>query len=119
MASFSKIELSGSTDGRPIKVAATSSPGTTIHTAQSGTGTDNYDEIWLFASNTDTSDVKLTLEWGGTSSPDDLIEETITAEDGLVLVAPGLILQNSLVVKAFAASGNVVNIVGFVNRITA
>jgi hypothetical protein len=32
MATFSKIVLSGSTDGRMIKVAATATAGTTIHT---------------------------------------------------------------------------------------
>jgi hypothetical protein len=119
MASFSKIELSGSTDGRPIKVAATSSPGTTIHTAQAGTGADNYDEIWLWAFNSDTTNRKLTLEFGGTTSPDDTIELTIPAESGLVLVIPGLILQNSLVLKAFCATTNVVMLAGYVNRITA
>ena len=32
MATFSKIALSGSTDGRMIKVAQTATAGTTIHT---------------------------------------------------------------------------------------
>jgi hypothetical protein len=81
MATFSKIQLSGSTDGRLIKVAATATPGTTIHT---GSSTDTtLDEIWLYAVNSDTSARKLTIEFGGVSSPDDLIEQTITAESGL------------------------------------
>ena len=120
MATFSKLTLSGSTDGRAIKVAATSTPGTTIHTG-SATASD-YDEIWLYAQNTDTTARKLTVEWGGTSSPDDLIEITIPAESGLVLVAPGLLIKGNatqLVVKAFAASANVITIHGYVNRITA
>ena len=116
---FSKIELTGSTDGRPIKVAATATPGTTIHTAQATTGADNYDEIWLWAFNSDTTARKLTIEFGGTTSPDDTIEQTIGAETGLTPVCPGLILQNSLVVKAFCATANVVMLVGYVNRITA
>ncbi len=37
MATFSKTKLSGSTDGKQIKVVATSTPGTTIHTGVSGT----------------------------------------------------------------------------------
>ena len=53
------------------------------------------------------------------ASPDDLIEVTIPAENGLVLVVPGLILQNELVVAAFAGSANLIMISGFVNRITA
>ena len=119
MATFGKLVLSGSTDGRAIKVAATATPGTTIHTASS-TATD-YDEIWLYAQNTDTTARKLTIAFGGTSAPDDLIEITVPAESGLVLVAPGLVLKGNaspLVVKAFAASANVVTIHGYVNRIS-
>lgn len=120
MATFSKIALSGSTDGKMIKVAATATAGTTIHTG-SATAT-TYDEIWLYAVNSSASSVKLTIEWGGTSSPDDLIEFSVPAESGLYLIAPGLVLKGNataLVVKAFAATANVINIAGYVNRITA
>ena len=115
MATYSKVKLSGGTDGKNIKVAATSTPGTTSHTAHAT----DLDEIWLYAVNSDTSARKLTIEFGGTSAPDDLIELTIQPESGLVLVVPGLVLTNSLVVKAFAASANLVLINGYVNRITA
>jgi len=120
MATFSKIKLSGSTDGRLIKVAATATAGTTIHTGSSTTTT--IDEVWLYAVNSDTTDRKLTIEFGGTSSPDDLIEQTITAESGLLLVVAGLIIVGNatpLVVRAFAATANVVLVGGYVNRITA
>lgn len=120
MATFSKIHLSGSTDGKQIKVAATGTPGTTIHTGSSTASV--YDEVWLYATNTDTSARKLTIEWGGTSSPDDLIELTIPAESGLTLVVPGLVIKGNastaLVVRAFAASANVVCVSGYVNRIS-
>lgn len=114
MTQYTKLKLSGSTDGRLVKVVATSSAGTTIHTAHAT----SLDEIWLWAVNSDSTDRKLTIEFGGTSSPDDLIEVTIPAEDGLYAVVPGLILTGSVVVKAFAASANVVLIAGYVNRIT-
>lgn len=118
MATYSKLKLSGSTDGKAIAVAATSSPGTTIHTG-SGTAT-TIDEIWLYAMNQSAADVKLTVEWGGTTTAD-LIEQTITTEAGLTLVAPGIILKGNagaaLIVKAFAPSG--INIFGYVNQITA
>lgn len=121
MATFSKLVLSGSTDGRAIKVAATGTPGTTIHTGSSTATT--YDEVWLYAMNTDTTARKLTVEWGGTTSPDDLFEVTIQPEAGLVLLVPGLVIKGNasaaLVVKAFCASANVVTISGYVNRITA
>jgi hypothetical protein len=106
--------LSGSTNGRPVKVVATATAGTTIHTAHAT----SIDEVWLWAVNTDTTARKLTIEFGGTSSPDDLIEVTIPAEGGLVLVVPGLVVTGSVVVRAFCATANVVNVVGFVNRIS-
>lgn len=74
----------------------------------------------MYAQNTDTTARKLTIEWGSTSSPDDLIEITIPPESGLVLVAPGLIIKGNatpLVVRAFAATANVITIHGYVNRI--
>jgi hypothetical protein len=117
VATYGKQLLSGGTNGKNIKVVATASAGTTIHTAVSGTS--NLDELWLYAMNTDSSDRKLTIEYGGTTSPDDLIEQTITTEAGWTLICPGLLLQNGLVVKAFAAAANVVVINGYVNRITA
>jgi len=120
MATFSKQILSGSTDGKAIKVAATATAGTTIHTGSTTTTT--LDEVWLYAVNTSASDVKLTIEWGGTASPDDHIEYTVKAENGLYLIVPGLILKGNataLVVRAFAATANVITIHGYVNRITA
>lgn len=111
---ITKLKLSGSTDGRMVKVAATSTPGTTIHTAHAT----NLDEVWLWTVNSDPTACKLTIEFGGTSSPDDLIELTVPPESGLRLIVPGLVLTNSVVVKAFAATANVVNVVGFVNRIS-
>lgn len=119
MATFTKNHLSGSTDGRMIKVAATATAGTTIHTGP--TNTAHFHEVWLYAVNSDTTARKLTIEWGSTSSPDDLIELTIAAESGLVLVVPGLVLQGNataLVVRAFAATANVINIAGYVNEIS-
>ena len=120
MATFSKQVLSGSTDGRMIKVAATATAGTTLHTG-SATAT-TFDEIWLYAVNSSASSVKLTIEWGGVSSPDDLIESTILAESGLVLISAGLVIKGNatpLIVRAFAATANVINIAGYINRIAA
>ena len=111
---WTKTPLSGSTNGRGIKVTQTATAGDTIHTAV--TGTTEIDEVYLWAVNSDTTDRKLTIEFGGTSSPDDLIEYTVPAEDGLHLVVPGLPLQNALVVRAFAATANVIMIHGYAHR---
>lgn len=117
MATFTKKLLSGSTNGKSVKVAATASSGTLIHTATSATGTAGYDEIWLYATNTSTSSVKLTIQFGGTTSPDDDVEFTIPGEAGPVEIIPGWLLQNSLVVRAFAGTANVITVNGFVNNI--
>lgn len=120
MATFNKAKLSGSTDGLAIKVTGTGTGSTvTVHTAVAGTTAGVFDEVWLYANNTSTSAVKLTLEWGTATAADGNIELTIAAEAGLVLVIPGLILQNSKVVKAFAGTADVILLTGFVNSITA
>ena len=121
MATFTKTILSASTDGRGINVAGTSSgnSATTIHTGSSTATT--IDEIWMYAVNSHTADIKLTLEWGGGGLADP-IEITIVTEAGLTLVAPGLLIKGNstpLVVKAFTPTTNKVFLHGYVNRITA
>ena len=111
----SRIPLSGSTHGRAIKVAATATAGTLIHTATSSTT--DCDVVTLYAYNSSASAVNLTIEWGGVSDPDDLIKLSIPATSGLTLVCPDLVIRNSLVVRAFAGTTNVVTVQGFVNRV--
>ena len=118
MATFTKNHLSNSTDGKGIKVVQTATAGTTIHTGP--TNTAHFHEVWLYAVNSSASAVKLTIEWGEATAPDGNIEFTVPAESGLYLLVPGLPLQGNataLVVKAFAATANVVIVHGFVNEI--
>jgi hypothetical protein len=120
MATFTKILLSGSTGGRPIKVAASGTPGTTIHTTQASSGV--IDEVWLYATNTSTATVELTIEFGGTNSPDDRIIVGIPSKSGLSIILPGCVLTGDgsigRIIKAFAGSSNNINIIGYVNRIS-
>ncbi len=118
MSQAVKRKLSGSTDGMPIKVAATATLGTTIHKAVSGTTDGSYDEVWLYAYNGHTTTVTLTIEFGGATVPDQNIIIALPSKSGLTLIVPGLILQNSKVVTAFATVANVITLSGFVNRIT-
>lgn len=123
MATYSKLCLQPTAvtgTGLGIAVAANSSPGTAIHTASSTATT--IDEVWLYAVNSSASSVKLTVQYGGTTDPNDYIEVTILPEAGLVTVLPGLLLQGNAtpkVVRAFAATANVLVVHGFVNRIEA
>lgn len=112
-----KRKLSGSTDGKAIKITQTATAGDTIHTAIAGTTAGTFDEIWLWAYNGHTSDVVLTLEWGGATVPDQNIIVTIPYKAGLIPIIPGFILQNTMVVKAFASITNVITINGYVNTI--
>jgi hypothetical protein len=118
MAVVRKRKLSGSTDGKAIKVGAIGTPGKTIHTATGVSVPGSFDEIWLWGHNSGTKTVVLTLEWGGTSSPDDILRFTLSAGSGLVPLIPGFILQNGQIVGAFANEANVVTVNGFINTIT-
>ena len=113
---YQKRKLSGSADGRGIKVAATITPGSLVHTASSSVAANEWDEIFIQAVNTSDAAVKLTVEWGGTDSPGDLIEVTVPAESGFTEVIPGHVLQNGALVRAFAAQADVIILHGYVNR---
>lgn len=110
-----KDKLSGSTNGKGIKVVATGTLGTTIHTAVSGTS--SLDEIWLWAYNGHTAAVTLTIEWGEATVPDGNIIIDIPFKQGRFLIVDGRLLNNALVVTAFASVANVVVIDGYVNKI--
>jgi len=117
MATISRIPLSGSTDGRGIKVVATASSGTTIHTAT--TSATDCDVVTIYAYNSSASAVNLTLQWGGTTSVDDDIKLSIPATSGLTLVVPDMVLRNSLVARAYAGTANVITLHGFANRVVS
>jgi hypothetical protein len=119
MATYSKVLLSGSTQGKAIKVAATASTGTTIHAT--GTSSSTIDEVWLYAYNSDTATRLLTIQFGGTTAVDNDIKVSIPSQSGLTLVVPGLVLTGTgaaaNTVYAYADAANVVTITGYVNRI--
>lgn len=113
---FTKALLSGSTNGKGIKVTGTATGSSvTIHTAVSGTS--SFDEIWLYAYNGHTADVTLTIEWGEATVPDGNIVVSVPFKNGRQIVVDGRLLQNGLAVKAFASQANVIVIDGYVNQI--
>ena len=112
---YTKNKLSASTNGKGILVVATASTGTTIHTAVSGTT--SFDEIWIYAYNGHTATVILTLEWGETTVPNGNCILTLPFQSGRTLVVDGRLLNNSLLVTAFASVANVIVIDGFINAI--
>src|SRR3990167_5529640 len=110
--------LSGSTDGRPIKVVATSSPGTTIHTASSILT--EVDAIYLWAANTSGTAATLTLQMGGTPDPDDAHPKVYSlAANGIpTMIVAGAVLRNALILKAYSGTANTITITGYVLRVT-
>jgi len=78
---YEPIIAGGSTDGGLIKIAATASPGTAIHTGPATTTW--YDFVTLWAFNKDISSVTLTIEWGTTGVDN---EYSIIVQPGLVAV---------------------------------
>jgi hypothetical protein len=123
MATYSKLSLQPVTGtsnlGVPILVVATASTGTTIHTTTTSATT--FDEIWLYAYNSSTGSVLLTIQYGGTATPLNDIKLLIPATNGLTLVIPGLILSGtgaaSTVMYAYAGTASVVTVSGYINRV--
>lgn len=109
-------KLSGSTDGLAITVAATSTPGTAIHTAVSGTQAGTFDLVTLYALNTHTADVVVTVEFGGTATANQ-IKQNVPYQSGLFLLCDSLPVQNAKAIAAFAATTNVIQIYGWVTPV--
>lgn len=111
-----RLNLSGSTNGKPIPVAATATPGTLIHTA---TQTANEaDEIYLWVSNVTGAAAVLTLEWGGTASTADLLTASfsVAANSAPIQVAFGQPLKGGVLLRAFSGTANALNLTGYVAR---
>lgn len=104
---------SGSTNGLPVKIAASATPGTLFHTADPVA----LDDIYMSLTNTDTVDHTVTVEFGGPTAPDDNIKFIVPAGDTIPAIM-GVPLTNSLTVKAFCDTANKVNMFGYVNRNT-
>lgn len=117
MATYSRVLLSGSTNGRVIPIAATATPGTAIHTAVAGTSA--FDEIYLWASNVTGSAATLTLEWGGVTDPGDHITKAVSipANSPPIPIVTGQVLNNGLALKGFSGTASAINVSGYVNRI--
>lgn len=103
--------ISGSTNGRGIKVDSTTTSGATaLHTAVSGTASIDY--VTLSVCNTHTSSVVLTIEFGGTTDPDDHIEVSVGSQRGLQVVCDRMPINNGLAITAYASVADVIVVFG-------
>ena len=126
MATFSKEYLSTSALGEPtLSTSTTAGSPTPIH--MTGTSATVEDEVWLYCSNSHSADVELILFFGYATgsvptAPADTLYQTITTKAGMTLVIPGIVMTGNgstgTVVSAYDATGSVLNLWGYVNRIT-
>lgn len=109
-----KLPLSGAAAGnRNIKIATSATPGTLLHTAHATA----MDEVWIELTNTGTAAVAVTLELGGVTAPDDNMVVTVPPKSGFSMALGGHPFTGGVAVRAFAATANVINAHGWVNRI--
>src|SRR5262245_39090852 len=119
MATVLRRPLSASPNGTLIGVVATSSPGTTVHVMP--TATNLNDGISLKVTNRATVWRILTVEWGTTSTNDQLIM-SVPPQDGWyrIIGAQNWINQaaSGATIAAFATATWGLAIMGYVNRRT-
>lgn len=113
------MHFSASDSGRNIKVdtSLTSVSGTLIHTATSLSTA--FDQVYLYAGTVATTECKLTLLFGGTASTADHIVRTLQPNNGEELLISGRPLNKGVAVRAYASTASMVNIGGFVIRVTS
>mgnify|MGYP003111579058 FL=1 len=127
MAVYEKLNLSpGGTegDGNPIQITDTTGNGSFIH--DTSNDETKQDELWLWATNIHTSDVQVTLHVGylnsGSAAATEQMIVTLPSKSGWTLILQGIPLRSSgstpRRVAAIAGTANVVNVVGYVNRIS-
>lgn len=110
---YTREPLSASTHGRGILLTGTGTGSSvTLHTAQASTTL--VDVVTLYASNFGTTNLTVSIEWGGTTSPNDILTFDVPAKSTVCLVSD-LPIRNSLLVKGWASTANLVSIFGFVN----
>jgi hypothetical protein len=107
-----EVIASGSVDGAPVLISATSSPGTLIHTATNSTTEGEADGVELLLSNFSASEVVITIEFGNTTAP---IVHTVPAKS-TICGLPTHPLRNAKTVRVFAGTTNVISVLPRVVR---
>jgi hypothetical protein len=110
---YIKRILTGDSHGRGILISTNSDPGTLITTVDSGTSDALLQEVFLWADNSHTSDIVLTIKRGSAT----MAPITIPFRKGLFLVLPGIPLRNGLEIRAFAETTDLIRVYGYVNEV--
>ena len=110
--------LSGSPTGVGIKVTSTSSA-VTVHTHNEETDPSYpgvksmFDEVHLWALNAHSASVTVTVRWGGSAVPDNLLPIAIQPGSFLKIVG-GMHIAGDLAVSAVASVANKIVLYGYV-----
>jgi hypothetical protein len=118
MGTYSKIILSGSTDGEGLRLTVTApSTGLVVHTCVTGAA-QSIDELWLYAHSTVSTEIELSYALGPTTATGSRVRHTITADQkrGQILIIPGLVGRNAKEWKCWVTTTDRVNLFGYVNR---
>jgi len=115
MPTYTKVPLSAAISGQQIQITGSGiTQLTTIHTPAASA----YDEVWLYATNIGSSDNQVVVTWADTGVAGQMYA-TIAYKAGRALIVDGKLLSGTAnTIKAYAATGSLINIDGFVNRIT-
>lgn len=116
MATISRNHLSGCTDGIPIGLAVDTGNFTAIHTCT--TTTADFEEIWIWLANTNTSQEIVTLTFGGTAANNKVMVK-VPAES-TVLAVPGWTFQGKsggVAITGACSTADKVNVFGHINLI--
>lgn len=87
---------------------------TDIHVTVSGT--EDFDETWLYANNIGDDNTQLNLLLGG-DTIGDLCIQTITSKDGQKILIPGFAFQEGGIIRAVANKESSINVFGWDNFI--
>ena len=104
-------ELTGTSGGAGIKISSTSS-GVEIHTHDSTFNQSQFDELHLWAYNSHSVAVTLTLQWAGTTDPDNLIPISLQPGSYLQIIC-GQHIGGDLAVNAIAGTANKIMVYGY------
>lgn len=96
--------LSESTNGKPILIIDSASPGQIIHRASQSI---NIEMPYIYALNSNAFGVAtITLEWGGTEASN-RISMHVDPRAGSILLSDGFPINNGTIIRAYSDTSNV------------
>lgn len=116
---YTAMTLSAATNGLPIKIIATATAGTTIHTATTSDMAEGCDEVWLFAGSIHSAAVNGTLHFSNDFAGDRAINFRVPAAyHGPITILAGHRVCDGVVLSATASVAERIVLWGNVNRIS-